>query len=182
MRNRSRLSISLICSGDGVLQQTIDNGSYKMHDGKNDTIYELLKARAEHAPEALAILAPGRSALTYGGLLSQVDRVMRLLNVRGVRHPDRVAIVLPNGPEMAVAFLATAIAGISAPLNPAYRESEFDFYLSDLNAKALIVQEGIDSPAMAVACRRGIPILALSPDRDLPDEFTIIRSVATSSP
>src|SRR3989304_6047624 len=100
----------------------------------------------------------------------------------GIRRDDRVAVVLSNGPAMAIAFLATAIAGISAPLNPAYRESEFDFYLSDLNAKALIVQEGIDSPAMTVACRRGIPILALSPDRDLPDEFTIIRSVATSSP
>jgi acyl-CoA synthetase (AMP-forming)/AMP-acid ligase II len=99
----------------------------------------------------------------------------------GVARDNRVAVVLSNGPAMAIAFLATAIAGISAPLNPAYCESEFDFYLSDLNAQALIVQEGVDSPATRVASRRGIPMLTLSADRGLPDEFTIIRSDATLS-
>ena len=38
-----------------------------------------------------------------------------------------------------MAFLSVASAATSAPLNPAYRASEFDFYLSDLDAKALLV-------------------------------------------
>jgi len=81
----------------------------------------------------------------------------------GMGRNDRVAIVLPNGPEMAVAFVAVAAGATSAPLNPAYRANEFDFYLSDLKAKALIIQSGMDSPAIAVAHARGIPIIELLP-------------------
>ena len=78
------------------------------------------------------------------------------------RH-DRVALVLPSGPEMAVAFLAVASGATCAPLNPAYSANEFDFYLTDIHAKALIVQAGIDTPARAVAQARGIDIIELSP-------------------
>ena len=84
----------------------------------------------------------------------------------GIGRNDRVAIVLPDGPEMAVTFVAVAAGATSAPLNPAYRANEFDFYLSDLNAKALVVQAGIESPARAVAQARGIPLIELSPVKD----------------
>jgi acyl-CoA synthetase (AMP-forming)/AMP-acid ligase II/acyl carrier protein len=51
----------------------------------------------------------------------------------------------------------------SAPLNSGYRESEFDFYFSDLNAKALIVPAGTDSPARSAAQASSIPIIELTP-------------------
>ena len=76
---------------------------------------------------------------------------------------DRVALVLPNGPEMAVAFLAVAAGATCAPLNPAYSANEFDLYLADLHAQALIVQADMDSPARAVAQARGLHIIELSP-------------------
>ena len=123
----------------------------------------LLGAWAELSPEAIAIAAPGRSPLTYGCLHTQMEYVVKTLNESGLSLNDRVALVLPNGPEMAVAFLAVAGGATCAPLNPAYRTNEFDFYLSDLNAKALMVQSGTDSPAIAVARKRGIPIIELSP-------------------
>ena len=85
------------------------------------------------------------------------------LNVRGIHRSDRIAIVLPNGPEMAVAFLGVAASAVCAPLNPAYSRSEFEFYLSDLNPKALIVQSGMNSAAIAVAEKHGIPIIELLP-------------------
>ena len=65
----------------------------------------------------------------------------------GIGRNDRVAIVLPNGPDMATAFVAIACGATTAPLNPAYRAEEFDFYLSDLNAKALVILDGMESPA-----------------------------------
>src|SRR5688572_28385638 len=105
----------------------------------------LIAAQAGRTPEAMAIAAPGRRALTYGRLWTHVECVVAELNAMGIGRKDRVAIVLPNGPEMAVTFLAVAAAATAAPLNPAYRITEFDFYLSDLNAKALIVQPGMDS-------------------------------------
>ncbi len=80
-----------------------------------------------------------------------------------VGRDDRVAIVLPNSPEMAVFFLAVAAGATSAPLNPAYLASDFDFYISDLKAKALIVLAGMNSPAVEVAQEQCILTIEPSP-------------------
>ncbi|MCB1499348.1 MAG: AMP-binding protein [Bauldia sp.] len=124
--------------------------------------------------QAPAILAPDRPPLTHGGLRALIADTAARLNAAGIGRGDRVAIVLPNGPEMATAFLAVAATATTAPLNPAYREDEFDFYLSDIGAKALIVLSGEDGPAVTVAGRRGIAILRLTPDADGPaGQFTL---------
>ena len=60
-------------------------------------------------------------------------------------------------------FSAVAAGATCAPLNPAYTEEEFDFYISDLNARALIVASGVDSPARKVARRRQVPVIELVP-------------------
>src|SRR5262245_19491267 len=98
------------------------------------SIHNVLATQAERIPDAIAIVAPGRPPLTYGRLRIHVDHVVQTLNAMGLGRNDRVALVLPNGPEMAVAFLAIAAGATSAPLNPAYQANEFDFYLSDLHA------------------------------------------------
>jgi oxalate---CoA ligase len=128
------------------------------------TLHQLLTCRARTAPGLFAIAAPGRSPLTYSCLIRQVERTVEALRAFGLNRNDRVALVLPNGPEMAVAFLAVAAGATCAPLNPGYRESEFDFYLSDLNARALIIGSNQESPATKVARARGIPIIELTPD------------------
>jgi acyl-CoA synthetase (AMP-forming)/AMP-acid ligase II len=84
-----------------------------------------------------------------------------------------VAIVLPNGPCLASAFLAAAASAAAAPLNPAYQEREFEFYLSDLRAAALIVGEDLDSPSRRVAQRMGISLIELIPSRDEAGIFTL---------
>ena len=83
---------------------------------------------------------------------------------RGVGRGDRVAIVLPNGPELATAFLIVASTATSAPLNPAYRQEEFEFYMRDLKAKALIVEAGSASPSIAAAQRLGVELITLEPE------------------
>jgi hypothetical protein len=70
------------------------------------------------------------------------------LHAAGVGRGDRVAIVLPNGPEMAAAFVTVAQVATTCPLNPAYKEDEFAFYLEDLKAKAIILMEGEDGPGL----------------------------------
>jgi acyl-CoA synthetase (AMP-forming)/AMP-acid ligase II len=75
---------------------------------------------------------------------------------------------------MATAFLAVASAATAAPLNPAYRREEFDFYLDDLKARALIVADGSGGPAVDSATQRNIPVLQLRADADAPaGEFTL---------
>jgi len=122
------------------------------------TLRELIESGAETAP---ALAAPGRAPLTYGGLRRLATATRDRLNGLGIGRDDRVAIVLPNGPEMAAAFVAIGASATTAPLNPAYRDEEYAFYLSDLNAKALVVEAGSDSPAVAVADRQGLPVLTL---------------------
>ena len=129
-----------------------------MTDYPADTVLDLLAAGAAEAP---AIGAPGRTALSFGGLRALAGRTIAALNGMGIGRNDRVAIVAPNGPEMAAAFVAIAAGATTAPLNPGYKQDEFDFYLSDLNARALVILRGMDSPARAVATARGIPVVEL---------------------
>jgi acyl-CoA synthetase (AMP-forming)/AMP-acid ligase II len=121
---------------------------------------DLLAHGADAAP---AISAPGRSALSFGALRALIETTLAALNGIGIGRNDRVAIVLPNGPEMASSFIACASGVTSAPLNPAYRADEFEFYLADLNAKALIVERGSASPAVEVAKKLGVRIVELVP-------------------
>jgi acyl-CoA synthetase (AMP-forming)/AMP-acid ligase II len=123
-----------------------------------ETIIELL---ANGRDNTTAIAAVDRPSLTYAGLRRQVAATIAALNRFGIGRDDPVAIVLPNGPEMATAFVGVAAGATAAPLNPAYRTDEFDFYLTDLGAKALIVQSDAETPARAVAERPGIGILEL---------------------
>jgi acyl-CoA synthetase (AMP-forming)/AMP-acid ligase II len=111
----------------------------------------------------IALRAPEQRPLTYGDLRRVVEDARGYLNERGIGRGDRVAMVLPNGPEMAAAFLAVACAATAAPLNPGYRADEFEFYMTDLRAKALLVERGSSSPAIAVAEKLGLTLLELSP-------------------
>ena len=130
-----------------------------------ETLAQLI---ADHPDAAPAIGAPGRESMSHGQLRAQVARTRADLAAAGIGRGDRVALVLPNGPEMAVAFLAVAQSAATAPLNPAYREEELDFYLGDLRARALVLAAGDDGPAAAAASRRGLPILHLAPVTDGP--------------
>ena len=132
------------------------------------TVFDILASRADSSPDAIAVLSPEHSPLTYGALRQHVKDVVDNLNRLGIGRNDRVAIVLPNGPEMAVSFLSVASCATSAPLNPAYRTSEFDFYLSDLNARALITLAGTSGPALESARAKGIAVIELTPLKGQP--------------
>jgi len=122
-----------------------------------------------------AIGAPDRAWLEYEGLRAQSARVADALHKAGVGRGDRVAIVLPNGPEMAAAFVCVAQVATTCPLNPAYKEDEFSFYLEDLKAKAIILAAGDAGPAFAAAKAQGLVVIRLSFDANDPaGVFTLI--------
>jgi len=113
--------------------------------------------------DAVAIAAPDRQPLTYRGLAAQIADIGRALANADVSQQDKVAIVLPNGPDMASAFLGVACAAVAAPLNPAYKADEFRFYMDDLKVRLLILEAGDQTPARAVAAELGIPVLDIKP-------------------
>jgi len=110
-----------------------------------------------------AIGAPGQMDVNFKNLRAFITLTVSELNKMGIGRNDRVAIVLNNGPEMALAFLSIASGCTSAPLNAGYRADEFEFYLEDLKAKALIVQAQTSSPAIEVAEKLGVAIIELHP-------------------
>ncbi len=132
---------------------------------KPETILDLLQAGADGAP---AIGGARRTRLTYEGLHALRGKTAASLAGCGIGRGGRVAIVLPNSPEMAAAFVAVASCATTAPLNPAYRTEEFRFYLDDLRADALILERGMKSPARQVAVDLALPVIELSPDADGP--------------
>lgn len=123
-----------------------------------ETLAELLAAGADGAT---AISAPGGKPLGYAALRELVRATVERFNALSIGRNDRIAIVLNNGPLMATSFLAVAAGATSAPLNPAYRADEFEFYLTDLNARALLIEQGMASPAREVAAKLNVPIIEL---------------------
>ena len=109
----------------------------------------LLDVLQHGSPDDPAIAVPGGVRLTYGELREQVGAAADRLAQLGVGREDRVALVLPNSAEAIVLFLAAATAGTAAPLNPAYKEEEFRFYLQDTGARVLVVPTGQGEAARA---------------------------------
>jgi acyl-CoA synthetase (AMP-forming)/AMP-acid ligase II len=132
---------------------------------RSGSIVDRIAAGSDRAP---AVAAPERAPLTHGGLRRLMARTADRLAELGIGRGDRVALVLPNGPEMATAFVSVAAAAATAPLNPAYRAEELEFYLGDIGAAALLVTDTEDGPAVAVAERLGLPVLRLIADGEGP--------------
>jgi acyl-CoA synthetase (AMP-forming)/AMP-acid ligase II len=129
---------------------------------------------------AVAIVLPDRGGLrvTYESLRNQVQEVADQLAAAGVSPGDRVGMALPNGLPTIVGFLAASTAGTAAPLNPAYKEEEFRFYLEDTNAKVLLLP-----PEGAHAARRaaGDAVGVLTIDMDASGTVSIAGVGGTRS-
>jgi acyl-CoA synthetase (AMP-forming)/AMP-acid ligase II/acyl carrier protein len=139
-----------------------------------DTLSELLATHAARRPQAPAVKALDRPDLSY----QRLDRLARStgddLRAMGIEGRDRVVIVLPNGPEMATAFLSVALVAEAAPLNPAFTKAEFAFYLEDLKARAVVVADPDLTECTAAARELGIPTVSLLiTAKGRPGEFSL---------
>ncbi|HEY4254107.1 MAG TPA: AMP-binding protein [Roseomonas sp.] len=123
------------------------------------TIAELLAAAPAAAPALRSL--DGQAPLTHAALRDLMLRTQAGLNARGIGRGDRVAMVLPNGPGAAAAFLAVAASAAAAPLNPGYRREEYDFHLRDLAPAALLTIAGIAAPARAAAAALGVMVIEM---------------------
>lgn len=124
-----------------------------------------IRMRAEEAPERPAISSIEGGVLSRGELSALITaRGLDLLR-HGIQSSDRVAIVLENGPAAATCFLTVASVATAAPLNPSLTEAEYEFYLEDLDARALIVASNSSSASVLAARRLGIETLYVQTDR-----------------
>jgi acyl-coenzyme A synthetase/AMP-(fatty) acid ligase len=108
--------------------------------------------------DSTAIIIPFKpKALTvsYRELSAQVTSFQQKLAKLGITPQSAVSIALPNTYEFIVAFLASSWQrAIAAPLNSAYKQDEFEFYIDDLKSSLALVPKGSfqqDGPAVRAA-------------------------------
>jgi oxalate---CoA ligase len=149
---------------------------------------EPLIALLDHAdPRATAFLTPddGRTR-DYAQVRECVETLAARLAAAGVRRGDRVGLTLPNGPEFVLLiFAATLLGAAAAPLNPAYTETEFTFYLEDIAPRLLLVSETGPQAAVRAAARLSIPVIQLAIGDDGPPDLIAggeaVRAASSSS-
>ena len=99
--------------------------------------------------------------LSYGEFKIFNEKISRQLAATNVKNSDRAAIVLPNGPLMASSFLSISSYMSAAPLNPSYKQEEFEFYLDDLKPKFLLVEPNSKNLAVIAAKNLNIPVFEM---------------------
>lgn len=146
----------------------------------NHSLYEQINRQANSNNKHLAIRSVTGKGASYGQLIQQIDQLGRQLSRLGVKSDDRIALVIPNGPEMAIALMAVSSFAISAPLNPRYKAAEFEFYLGDINARAVITLKGMANEVRSVAKNLNITVWELS-DFGPHDGFELVLNDNTNS-
>lgn len=113
-------------------------GVPKEIDYRKITISECLSRTAEKFGDRVALNFMGKR-ITYGELDSLVNRFARALTALGVGEGDKVAVILPNVPQVLIANLAAwRIGAVAALNNPLYTERELAYQLDDSDAVVAI--------------------------------------------
>jgi acyl-CoA synthetase (AMP-forming)/AMP-acid ligase II len=112
-----------------------------------------------------AIIVPEQNLrISYAALRDNVTALAEALAAAGIGRGDRIGMAMPNGLPCVVSFLASSMVGTSAPLNPGYKDDEFQFYLQDTNAKVILLPpDGLDE-ARSAAKAKAVPILIVDMD------------------
>ena len=105
-----------------------------------------------------AIVVPASGAvLSHAALHEQVAGVAGQLAALGLRPGDRLALVIGNGPELIITFLAAAALGVAAaPLNPALPAGELAGQMAELGAGMVVDGAPAGEPAVTAASRAGL--------------------------
>lgn len=127
------------------------------------TLPALLEANAVRWAGRPAIHAGDRPSITHDALWHRVNAGRSALRDFGIGPEDRVALMLPQGPDLALAFLTVACSAAAAPLNPASSEPDREWLFPDLNPKALVLPMGRFPSVRTMAARLGIPVLDWEP-------------------
>jgi len=103
------------------------------------TLADVISESARQRPDHPALLFKGL-AISYARLEQLSTAFASMLIELGVKRGDRVALLLPNTPQMVLALLGTWKAGgIAVPLNPLYTEHELEHALQDCGAETIVV-------------------------------------------
>jgi oxalate---CoA ligase len=123
------------------------------------TIATLIARQVAARPESPAIVISKENFLTYGGLGEQIRAFGANLRANAIGRSARVAILLPDGPELAVAIVGAACHAVAVPINPNLTATELDSLFARLRIDAIVTSTRVEGAAGDAAARRGIPLL-----------------------
>ncbi|KAI0474406.1 AMP-binding enzyme [Xylaria cf. heliscus] len=119
-----------------------------------------LKSSVNGASSSVAIIIPSKPSpltVTYQDLLAECSSFQRKLAAIGITRGSPVSIAVINSYEFIVSFLATSWQrATAAPLNPAYKQDEFEFYIDDIKSALVLVPRGAyaaNAPSVKAAKR-----------------------------
>jgi len=108
---------------------------------ENLTLPAALQRMAKKYPDNAALIMMGKT-ISYRRLDVEVDRFAAALSELGIRKGDKVAIVLPNMPQMVIATYALFRLGAVAVMNnPLYTQRELEHQLNDSDSKMAICMD-----------------------------------------
>ena len=115
---------------------------------RDETFYELVKSRAEHSPEKIAIRS-AQGDLSYRALVDMAESFATDLVAAGLRTGDRVAVWLPSRPETIIALLACSREGfICCPsLHRDHTSGEIVELMKRMRACAFVGEAGYGADA-----------------------------------
>jgi long-chain acyl-CoA synthetase len=117
------------------------------------TLMDVLSDTVQQRPEHPCLLFQG-STLTAAELEGQSDSLAAALVNMGIQKGDRVALVLPNSPQMVVSEFGVWKAGaIAVPMNPLYTEPELEYGLKECGAETVIVLTSFYEKIKAIQAR-----------------------------
>src|SRR5262245_12153755 len=130
---------------------------------------ETLTAILDHPDRPALVVPEDGQVLTYGQVADRVASLAASLAGVGVGRGDRVALTLPNGPDMVQLLLAiTALGAAAAPLNPAYTRNEYVFYLTDIVPRVLVMPASLPAAASSAAEECSMTVLTARAGGDGP--------------
>jgi acyl-CoA synthetase (AMP-forming)/AMP-acid ligase II len=110
---------------------------------------EVLRTTRQRNPSKMALVFAERQ-WTYAELDDLTDGIAAGLYAAGVRRDDRVALFMPNCPELVFSYLACfKLGAIAVPLNHRYRQPEAEYVLRHSGSTTLVVH--VDKLADAIA-------------------------------
>ncbi len=105
----------------------------------NRTLLDYISDHARERPAHPALLFKG-AKVSYAELEAQSNACAAAFRALGIRRGDRVALLLPNCPQLVVAELgAWKVGAIAAPLNPIYTERELEQRLAENDIDTIVV-------------------------------------------
>jgi len=143
------------------------------------TMIEIVDESAKAKPYRAMLYFKGSKVL-YADFIRHSDALAAALVAMGVQKGDRVAMLLPNCPQMIFGFQAIWKAGaIAVPVNPLYTEHEIEHALNEVDARAVIVLNPFYNAVKNIQGKTGVKfVIATNIKEYLPQPLRLLFTLA----